>query len=148
MAKKKSTPKTRSSDRAPKPQMWGADWDDAKRANDILKEIERLRRRHAAAIIACGLTDDGGPHWEDVLYSLAEDRTAKDRAELRAVLEQLERIAPDSTRLGTVREGRSQPESADECIAGLLSAWADIGFYLGVAVGQQLGPHAFDRGVR
>ena len=113
-----------------------------------LREIEALRRVHAQAIIAGGLFPDTSPYWQSVLYRLAEEHTAQERAALTATLVRLEEVHGDAMRLPERGAGRIAGDWASDAIVVIAGEWADRGFYLGLAVGMQLGSRVLDGGAR
>ena len=112
------------------------------------KYIESLRRAHATAAIGSGILDTSSvSYWEEVLYRLAEPRTEKAKNAMLDIFERLEQLAPDATKIPMPRSDVPDNfEWAEDVIQQMLTDWADAGFYLGVAIGMQLGPHAFDQG--
>lgn len=83
-----------------------------------VRVVRDLQHRYAAAIIGAGLFSNS-ELWSGILAVLAEREVA-----------------------------RQKPESADDGPLTKAIAWGDAGFLLGLAVGMQLGPHAFDGGAK
>ncbi len=115
----------------------------------MLPDVRRVRsfqRAYAGPIIADGLFNSSGGLWWGILASLAKEDAREDKAALDALFERLR-----STGIET-RIHRRHPRAGDESDVAIdvcnsyASAWGDVGFMLGLAVGMQLGPHALKHG--
>jgi hypothetical protein len=114
-----------------------------------VRAMREIQHRYAAAIIAAGVFSDCGEHWSGILCALAERDTAGSSAALYGLLRRLEDETPGSTRIAAPGPGAPHNiESAEDVLITHAASWGDTGFLLGLAVGMQLGPHAFDGGGR
>jgi hypothetical protein len=99
-----------------------------------IREIQTIRQQHAAALVAVGIfSDDEG--WTDLAGRLAEPKAKRTTAALEAWLGKEYVPNPD---------GSTQTIAKSDLLCQLYSCYLDAGFLVGIAVGMQLGPHAFD----
>lgn len=118
--------------------------DDPERdcAVDFIERIHALRKEYAAAIIANGLGNSFIGYGHTVLFALAEDRTKAEQEQFQAIFDRIHAVDPELIKW-TPAEGEDYPGWADDALTNMLAQYADVAFELGVAVGMQLGPHAF-----
>jgi hypothetical protein len=124
---------------------------DQQTHDELLTRLERLRaiqREYAAAIIAAGIFSNL-EHWPGVVAPIAEEEAGDASQALEAFFGRLEREAPDSTTIPfPLDDDPTHTEPASDVVDILATRWGAAGFLVGLAVGQQLGPHAFDGGER
>ena len=99
-----------------------------------IREIQTIRQRHAAAIIAAGLFSDS-EQWTDVAATLGEPE-AKPTSEALAALLGAGRVSNPNDPSHTIAKS--------DLLCQLYTPYLEAGFLVGVAVGMQLGPHVFD----
>jgi hypothetical protein len=97
--------------------------------------VNAIRHHHAARIIAAGLFSDQ-ELWTDLASSIGESEAKKPYEALCAALGPATQV-PDPHRPGDTA-------FAVDVLTSLYTAYLDAGFLVGLAVGLQLGPHAFD----
>jgi hypothetical protein len=113
-----------------------------------VRAVRELQHRYAAAIIGAGLFSNG-ELWTGIMAALAERDAAQSATALNDLFERLERATPGATWIAAPTPDDSRhTESAEDVLVTHATAWGDAGFLLGLAVGMQLGPHAFDGGAK
>jgi hypothetical protein len=99
-----------------------------------IRDIQTIRQQHAAALVAVGIFSDN-EEWTEVAGGLAAPKAKRTAAALEAWLGNEYVPNPD---------GSKQTIAKSDLLCQLYSHYLDAGFLVGVAVGMQLGPHAFD----
>jgi hypothetical protein len=84
---------------------------------EYLPLVREIQWKHAAAIIADGVFSDSVPLWINLIADLAAPKAA-DLAKALGDVDSFE-------------------------LTHVTNVWAEMGFAVGLAVGMQLGPHAF-----
>jgi hypothetical protein len=102
--------------------------------SEQIAKVEAIRRQHAARIIAAGLFSDE-ELWTDLASGLATPEAAASYAALDAILGQTQ--IPDPDRPGHMA-------FAIDVLTSHYTPYLDAGFLVGLAVGMQLGPAAFE----
>jgi hypothetical protein len=115
--------------------------EDHTAVNAHVREVRAIQQQFASAIIAAGVFNPHGELWTEVIGSVAASKAAPIEAALIAFFDRLESRAPGSTRLIDPTDKHDAPVS--DVLCSLSTAHADAGFLVGLAVGIQLGPHAF-----
>jgi hypothetical protein len=142
-----STTKT-TRPRSTRPALAGADQTDHADLQRRLRQFRAQHQPYVATIIAAGVFSQNET-WSGVLDALARVTTADSEKALNGLFDRLETASPESTRIAIRYEPTDpadQTESAEDVLTTHESAWGEAGFLLGLAVGMQLGPHAFDCG--
>jgi hypothetical protein len=105
-----------------------------------IAEVLRAQRLYAASIIA------GSPMYQrselipEAITLLAAPRIDDYRENIDQFLE---RVNAAGINVRTP-DGKGSPHDISDQVTNLVYAWARAGYTLGLAVGMQLGPHAFD----
>jgi hypothetical protein len=107
-----------------------------------MRDVLRIQRRHAGHLIASGVFNDCDD-WTDVVDDVAAQRAEPVRAVFEELCNRLEAAAPDSTKVPNVNSP-GETEWAYDLMIYYGTVYMDAGFSVGLAVGMQLGPHAFD----
>ncbi len=129
------------------PPLAGADQDHHDELLEKIAQVRAIQRQYAAAVIGAGVfhTDtEPVEHWSGVLGSLAEPAARQALNALNALFKRLEAAQPGSTSLSYPSDDPIDRCAASDVVFAHAVAWGDAGFELGLAVGMQLGPHAFD----
>lgn len=111
-----------------------------------IREVLAIQQLFARPIIAAGIFNDNGDLWTDVISSVAKPKAAAIEAALIALFDRMESQAPGSSWMTDPTDKRDV--AAIDVVCDLYTRYADAGFLVGLAVGMQLGPHAFDGGER
>jgi hypothetical protein len=109
--------------------------DTTDRARQI-RELQTIRQRYAVDIIAAGLFSDE-EEWTDVAARLGAPKAQRAEAALEELLRDAPERVPDPN-------GQRETVAPVDIICDIYTEYLDAGFLVGVAVGMQLGPHAFD----
>ena len=115
-----------------------ADREEHAYAKAHVREVLAIRERFATAIIASGIFNTTDELWTEVVGRTAEAEALP----IHKALEPLERMRVANP----FKKGETT--SAGDVFGDLMSVYGDAGFLVGLAVGMQLGPHAFDGGAR
>ena len=119
------------------------DRDKHRRVSKQLLAISEIRRRFAAIIIADGLFDtEGYSHIAEQVAS--ETGGAEYREQLNRLFRRLDKAMPGCLE----SPGGPDDECAQDIVTSLEIVSLNAGYLVGIAVGMQLGPHAFDGGAR
>jgi hypothetical protein len=120
------------------------DADQRAYVRDRMRQVLHIQRAHAADLIASGIFS-GRDEWGGVIEDVAKPEAAATDAALVALFERLEAIEPGSTQLPNPQNPNDGFDmAAIDVVTMHFTAYMDAGFYVGLAVGMQLGPHAFD----
>jgi hypothetical protein len=127
------------------PSLAGADQQEHDTYLSRLARVQAIRRQHAAAIIAAGVFSDTTEHWTAVMSALAEEATGETRKVLDAFVQKIEAMSPEAVQVPWPEDyDPTATTSVDNVILHHATLYADAGFLVGLAVGMQLGPQAFD----
>jgi hypothetical protein len=111
---------------------------------DFLRQIRALQLEHVAAIIAAGVFSEFEV-WSEIAYPLAKQKAVESLTALEAFFARLEKAQADSTRIAfPLRDDPENKWPAEDVLINYGSDCIEAGFLVGLAVGMQLGPHAFD----
>ena len=131
----KARPRTTRAPRLALPALAGTDQDDHRKMQPRLAYVRAIQQQYAATIIAAGVFG-ADPAWDGVIAALANASAVKSSRALVGLFDRLEKAAPGSSRIETT--------AAEDVLTEHESAWGEAGFLVGLAVGMQLGPKAFD----
>lgn len=124
----------------------GGSKEDFAYAEECIQELQAIRRKYAAAIIAAGIFNSSGELWTEVIGTIAARRAEPFSATLDELFQACERSFPGSTQL--INPTTKKKDAAVDLLCELYTPYMDAGFLVGLAVGMQLGPNALDGGVR
>lgn len=123
--------------------------DDINGPMEGVKRVRQLRAEVAAGIIAAGIF--GGEEVQDEIIGELMERDPEFRRRRQALKEILTRAKDAGVEIRIADKGTDEPSEgawAEDVAFDLMLEWGQTGFLLGLAVGMQLGPHAFDGGAR
>ena len=121
---------------------------DQEAHDDIAQRVRTVRaiqQQYAAPIIAAGVFNNDDDRWTGLVGGLAEQQAVTSYTALTAWFQRLEKASPNSTRIPfPIFDFPKNDDFAADVLIAHASSWGDAGFLVGLAVGMQLGPHAFD----
>lgn len=107
-----------------------------------MAEVRHIRQRFAADIIAKGIFTSDDLQTE--VISTIADADADIAAALKSLSSFFERPGVDRQISCPLEDDAKHTDWASDVATGLTYKWGEAGFLVGLAVGMQLGPHAFD----
>jgi hypothetical protein len=107
---------------------------DTANALKKIREFQTIRQRYAPTIIATGVFSDY-EEWTEIASGIGESKATKTSRALEGLLGKEYVPNPDRP---------TETIAKVDLLAQLWTPYLDAGFLVGLAVGMQLGPHAFD----
>ena len=128
------------------PALLGLDQDSWAEIQPQLRRLRALRKAYAKPIIAAGIFPISRDLWSGIVNVLAKEEAQHDKKALDRFFERLRAAGVDLDIPHTMPGHPDLVDIASDVVISYASHWGDAGFMLGLAVGMQLGPHAFEGG--
>jgi hypothetical protein len=140
-------PRSRSA-RRPLPALSSLGEEHIAEALPLIRRVRLLQETYATPIIADGIFNNTGGLWWDVLDSVARQDDHEVKIALNAFFDRLQSAGFNTEITYKLDSGETETLTAVDVCNHYASTWGDAGFWLGLAVGMQLGPEALKGGAR